>query len=230
MVDSKNQLKPNKQHKNDDLPYIGPRAQGGTSAASMPVPNGPFWKGGYKGYLLRVDLSSRQITKEPLDPKFVWNYLGGTGFVAKILWDETSKDTDPLGPDNVFIVAPGLNAGAPYVGSARCTVGAKSPLTGGYGDANFGGKIGPELKFAGYDVVIIKGKSATPTYLWINDDEVELRDATHLWGKDTWKTAETIMEEVQDHSIQYIAIGQAGENLVRYAGVMHYWCRAAGRS
>ncbi|MHA1713441.1 MAG: aldehyde ferredoxin oxidoreductase family protein, partial [Candidatus Ranarchaeia archaeon] len=203
---------------------------GGTSAPDMPVPKYPFWKGGYTGRILRVNLSTGEIKKEPLDPAFAWNYLGGTGFVAKILWDETDRDTDPLGPGNVFVVAPGFNAGAVYTGSGRCTVGAKSPLTGGYGDANFGGKFSSELHYAGYDAIIVNGASKTPVYLWIDDDNVEIRDASAIWGKNTWDTAEMLEKEVGDPTIQYLTIGQAGENMVRYAGVMHYWCRAAGRS
>ena len=172
---------------------------------------------GWMGTILRVDLSTGKITKEPLSEDLSYNFIGGRGINSKILYDETGPATDPLGPDNRVIIGSGPASGTLGLGNGRFTVTAKSPLTGILGDASGGGAFGSEVKFAGYDHIVIQGRAKKPVYLWVNDGEVILKDAQHLWGKNTWETAELIREELGDRDIKTLSIGQAGENLVKYA-------------
>ena len=172
---------------------------------------------GWMGTILRVDLSNGKITKEPLSEELAYNFIGGRGINSKILYDETSPETDPLGPDNRLIIGTGPTSGTLGLGNGRFTVTAKSPLTGILGDASGGGHFGAEVKFAGYDHIIIQGRAKNPVYLWINDDEVAIKDAKHLWGKSTWEAAELIIKELDDEDIRTLCIGPAGENLVKYA-------------
>jgi len=172
---------------------------------------------GWTGTVLRVDLSTGKITKEPLSEDLAYNFIGGRGVNSKILYDETGPATDPLGPDNRVIIGSGPASGTLGLGNGRFTVTAKSPLTGILGDASGGGAFGSEVKFAGYDHIVIQGRAKKPVYLWVNDGEVILKDAQHLWGKNTWETAELIREELGDRDIKTLSIGQAGENLVKYA-------------
>ena len=143
---------------------------------------------GWMGTILRVDLSNGKITKEPLTEDLAYNFIGGRGINSKILYDETGPETDPLGPDNRLIIGTGPTSGTLGLGNGRFTVTAKSPLTGILGDASGGGHFGAEVKFAGYDHIIIQGRAKKPVYLWVNDDEVKIKDAQHLWGKNTWET------------------------------------------
>ncbi|MCP4692445.1 MAG: aldehyde ferredoxin oxidoreductase, partial [Desulfobacterales bacterium] len=138
---------------------------------------------GYAGKILRVDLSDGRIEKEPIDPDMADKYLGGRGFVARLLFDEIPPDADPLGEDNLFVAATGPLTGHFLPASGKIHFGAKSPATGGYADSNMGGHFGPALKYAGYDVLIITGKAAAPSYLHIEDDAVEIRSAAAYWGK-----------------------------------------------
>jgi aldehyde:ferredoxin oxidoreductase len=184
---------------------------------------------GYNGKVLRVNLSDNSITAEPLDPIFCRRYIGGAGFSAYYLWKELKPGTDALGPDNKLIFALGPLSGLPLPGSGRHNVGTKSPLTGGIVKSEAGGFWAAELKRAGYDAIIVEGKAKKPVYLWIQDGEVEIRDATHLWGKETKETEDAIKEELGDNRIRICAIGPAGENLVRYACVMHGTHDAAAR-
>ena len=140
-------------------------------------------KGGYQGTVLRIDLSTETITKNPLDKDFAQKYIGGTGFVARVLWDETDVNTDPLSPENRLVIAGGPITGCLWPGAGRTTIGAKSPLTGIYADSNFGGHFGPEMKSAGYDMIIVHGKAKPPVYIWIDNDNVEIRSANNVWGK-----------------------------------------------
>lgn len=172
---------------------------------------------GWIGTILRVDLSNGKIVKEPLSEDLAYNFVGGRGINSKILYDETGPDTDPLGPDNRLIIGTGPTSGTLGLGGGRFTVTAKSPLTGILGDASAGGAFGAEVKFAGYDHVIIQGRAQKPVYLWVNDGEVIIKDAQHLWGKTTWEATELIREELGDRDIKTLCIGQAGENLVKYA-------------
>jgi aldehyde:ferredoxin oxidoreductase len=172
---------------------------------------------GWMGTILRVDLSTGKITKEPLSEDVAYNFVGGRGINSKVLYDETGPATDPLGPENRLIIGTGPTSGTLGLGNGRFTMTVKSPLTGILGDGSGGGHFGAEVKFAGYDHIIVQGRSDEPVYLWIKDDEVVLKDARHLWGKTTWEADERIREEVGDRDAKTLCIGQAGENLVKYA-------------
>lgn len=184
---------------------------------------------GWAGTILRVDLTTRKINKDPLNKELAMSFLGGRGINSKILYDELKPGIDPLGADNVLIFGTGPVTGTLVPGSGKWTVTAKSPLTGGHGDSCAGGHFGPELKYAGYDHVIIKGRSDKPVYLWVEDENVELRNADDLWGCDTWETQKIIKEKLKDPEVKIIAIGPAGENLVKLACIIHGLKRAAGR-
>ena len=185
--------------------------------------------GGYNGKILRANLSDNSISEEAIDELFCRKYLGGAGFVSYFLWKELKPQVDPLGPDNKLIFAAGPVTGVPLPGSGRHCIGAKSPLTGSYSKSEVGGFWGAELKHAGYDAIIVEGKAEKPVYLWIQDGEAILRDASHLWGKNTKETQEIIRDEVGDSLIRVTSIGPAGENLVRFACIMNNLKDAAGR-
>jgi aldehyde:ferredoxin oxidoreductase len=184
---------------------------------------------GWMGNILRVNLSDGKIEQEPLREELRDNYIGGRGINSRILYSETSPDTDPLGPENTIIIGTGPVNGTLMPTSNRFTVSAKSPLTGILGDANAGGFFGPELKYAGYDHIVIKGCAEKPMYLWIDDGRVELKDARHLWGKHTCETESLIKREIGDKTIHVLSIGQAGENLVKIAGIINDEEHAAAR-
>ncbi|MFC1929768.1 aldehyde ferredoxin oxidoreductase family protein [Chloroflexota bacterium] len=185
--------------------------------------------GGYNGRILRVDLSKKSIAEEAIDELFCRRYLGGAGFVLYYLWKELPTGADPLGPDNKLIFAAGPVTGVSLPGSGRHCVGAKSPLTGGVAKSEVGEFWGAEFKRAGYDAVIIEGKAEKPVYLWIHDGEASIRDARHLWGKGTKETQQAIRDELNDDKVRVGMIGSAGENLVRYACIMHGLHDVAGR-
>jgi len=185
---------------------------------------------GYAGQYLRVNLTTGRIDILPLPVAWAEEYLGGNGVGAKILWDEVPPPADPLGPDNRLIVATGPLCGGLMPNSSRLEFIAKSPLTGIYGDSNAGGHFGPELKFAGYDLIVFEGQSPRPVYLFIHNERVELCDAEHLWGLGGFETERRLQQENQDPQIKTAVIGQAGENLVRYAAIMVTWDRHAARS
>ena len=184
---------------------------------------------GWTGTILRVDLSSGNITREPLDPEFARTYAGGRGFGARILYDEVGPGVDPLGPANKLIVGVGPCNGTLVPGSQRFTVTFKSPITGRFADSNSGGSFGAALKLAGYDVVIIEGQAPEPAYLCIDDDRVEIRPAGHLWGKTTRETARAMAREVGDPNASTVAIGVGGENMVAFASAIAEVGRALGR-
>ncbi len=144
--------------------------------------------GGYTGKTLRVDLNNLRVREEKTDEELCDKYLGGAGFISHYLWKELEPKTDPLGPDNKLIFATGPLTGLPFPGSGRNGIGAKSPLTGGVAKSEVGGVWGAELKRAGVDGIIVDGKSDKPVYLWIQDGKADLRDAAHLWGKNTKET------------------------------------------
>jgi len=185
---------------------------------------------GYNGKVLRVNLSEGTIVTEERDEIFYRRYLGGRGFVAHTLLKDVPPKADPLGPDNVLIFATGVMTGAPVAGSGRHTVGAKSPLTGAFGDGEVGGYWGVELKRAGVDAVIVHGVSDHPVYLWIHEGKAELRDAAGLWGKTTGQVQQLIRDELGEQRARVIQAGPAGEALVRYACVISDVNRAAGRT
>jgi aldehyde:ferredoxin oxidoreductase len=186
--------------------------------------------GGYTGKILHIDLSKWIERVEAISTEEVRAYVGGSGLAAKRLWEMTDRGTDPLEPENVLIFMTGPLTGTRVPLSGRHEVAAKSPLTGIYGESDAGGKWGTELKKAGYDGVIMTGKSRKPVYLWINENGVEFRNAAHLWGLDTYEAGDILRKETGQKAVE-ASIGPAGERLARIAGVMHEGrdCRPAAR-
>src|SRR4030043_500223 len=171
------------------------------------------------GFNLEIDLSRGSIERVETDPGLTELYLGGLGTNAKILWDRVPPETEPFSPDNLLIFATGLLCGTPAVGCNRTIVSTFSPQTLLMAYSMMGGFWAPELKYAGYDKVIFRGKSPNLVYLWINNDKVEIRDATHLQGKGAGETAEIIRQELKEPNAQVAAIGLAGENRVYMASI-----------
>jgi aldehyde:ferredoxin oxidoreductase len=186
--------------------------------------------GGYTGKLLKVDLSKEKISFEEKDETFYRRYLGGWTLIAYTLLKELKPGVEALNPENLLIFAPGVLTGAPFAGNGRNAVGGKSPLTEGFASTEVGGFWGAELKHAGFDGIVVKGKAKAPVYLWVHDGEVEIRDASHLWGMDTGDSLEKIQEELGDKLVRAAQIGKGGENLVRFACVMNGLKDAAGRT
>lgn len=185
---------------------------------------------GWAGTILRIDLTKDQIIKQPFPQEWKEKFLGGRNLNSKILFDEVPPGVDPLGPENKIIIGTGPLTGVLGPATGRFTITAKSPLTGIHGDANAGGDFGPEMKYAGYDHIILSGKAEKPVYLWIDDDKIEIRDASHLWGKTVFEADKTIkMEEIGDLEVKTLIIGPAGENLVRFACPIANLYRAPGR-
>jgi aldehyde:ferredoxin oxidoreductase len=177
-----------------------------------------------------IDLSSGEIEVSPIPIEMRRSYLGGRGLDMYLLYNHLKPNIDPLGPDNVLTISAGLLVGTLASASARTHIGAKSPLTGFIGSSNMGGFFAPELRWAGFDHLVIKGKADGPVYLWIHDGEIEICDASHLWGEDIPTTQQLIQEELADPEIKALCIGLAGENLVRFANVMTGLKNAAGRT
>ena len=186
--------------------------------------------GGYTGKILRVNLSDKSISIERPDDRFYRRYFGGTALIGYYLLKELKPGIDPLGPDNKLIFSAGVITGIPCAGSGRSGVGSKSPLTGGWGDSQAGGFWPAELKRAGWDAIIIEGKAANPVYLWVNDDKVEIRDASHLWGKATKEVEKQIQNELGDKRVRVTQIGPAGEKLVRFACIANDLTHFYGRN
>lgn len=184
---------------------------------------------GWAGSILRVDLTRGRITKEPFNKELREKYIGGRNFNSKILFDEVPPGIDPLGPENRLIIGTGPLTGILGPATGRFTVTAKSPLTGIHGDSNAGGDFGPELKYAGYDHLVISGCSEEPVYLWIDDDKVEIRTASHLWGKTVFEVDQLLKSEIGDQEVKTLIIGPAGERLVRFACPIANLYRAPGR-
>ena len=185
---------------------------------------------GYWNKILHVDLGDRRTWIEEPGDVFFRRYAGGRGLIAHYLLKHVPKGADPLGPDNILVIAPGVITGAPVPGAGRHSVGAKSPLTGGFGESESGGYWGAELKRAGWDGIVFHGVSPTPVYLWINDGVVEIRDAGHLWGHITGEVEDAILAELGDPRIRVAQIGPAGENLVRFACIANDLNEVAGRT
>jgi len=177
-----------------------------------------------------IDLSEGQIKQSAIPEKLRRLYLGGRGLDMYLLYNHVKPGCDPLSPDNVVTVSAGLLGGSVAPGSARCHSGAKSPLTNGVGSTNMGGFFAAELCFAGFHHLLFTGKAEKPVYLFINDGEMELRDASHLWGQDTFETQKLIREELDDENIKTACIGPAGENLVKYATIRTGLKNTGGRS
>jgi aldehyde:ferredoxin oxidoreductase len=185
---------------------------------------------GYAGRIADVDLSKSKVEISPLDREFAKNYLGGTGFASRILWDRVKPGLDPLDPKNPLIFGVGPVTGAFFSPSGRFMVAFKSPLTGVWGEAHCGGHWGPQFKYAGFDMLIIQGKAPKPVYLMVHDKDVTIHDASHLWTRDTTETTDMIKQEHGDNEIEVASIGIAGENKVRYAAIIGSYYRAAGRA
>jgi len=173
------------------------------------------------GVNLEVDLSRGNIERVETDPRLAGLHLGGQGTAAKILWDEVPPEVEPFSPDNLLIFSAGLLDATPVPGANRTAVNTFSPQTNLQAHSMMGGFFGPELKYAGYDKVIIRGQAPDLVYLWINNDKVEIRDATHLRGKGCHATAAAIQQELKDERIQVASIGPAGENRVYMASIDH---------
>jgi aldehyde:ferredoxin oxidoreductase len=171
------------------------------------------------GVNLEIDLSRGSIEKEGTDPRLTELYLGGLGTNAKILWDRVPPETEPFSPDNLLIFSTGLLVGTPATGANRTIVSTFSPQTLLMAYSMMGGFWAPELKHAGYDKVIVRGKSPNLVYLWINNDKIEIRDASHLQGKGAGETAELIRQELKEPKAQVATIGLAGENRVYFASI-----------
>ena len=185
---------------------------------------------GSKGKVLRVDLTRGTFQTEHFDEDFYRLYPGGKALAGYFLLRELAPGTDALAPENVLVIANGLLTGAPFSASTRFTMAARSPLTGTYGESEAGGYWGPELKMAGYEAIIITGRAALPTYITIQDDKVELRDAAALWGREPEDVQTRIRAEMADKHVRVLQIGLGGENLVRYAAVSNELRHYNGRT
>lgn len=183
---------------------------------------------GYSGQMLLVDLSTGAIKKEKIKDEILQQFVGGRGLGAKLLYDMQRPNVDPLDKDNHIIIATGPFTGTPIPSGCKFVLVTKSPATGAFLDSYASGYIAPQLKLAGLDVLVIKGRSIKPCYLFIEDELIEIRDASHLWGLDTFETERTLKKELgNDKGV--ICIGLAGENIVTIAGVNSDFYRQAGR-
>jgi aldehyde:ferredoxin oxidoreductase len=187
-----------------------------------------MYKGGYTGKVLRINLTDQTAKEEALPFEIAKDFIGGAGFGIKYLFDEVPAGADALGPDNKLIFASGPLSGTTVPCASRMAVTAKSPLTGAVGMALSGGYFPVELKFAGYDILIIEGTAAKPTYVWIKEGRVQFRSAKKLWGMKTTDTQQIIKNELNDQNVRIACIGPAGENQIKIASIINEM-RAMGR-
>jgi len=185
---------------------------------------------GYAGRILHVDLTKGKLKVESPSEKFYRKYLGGSAMGMHYILKEMKPGADPLGPDNVLTLMLSALTGTPISGNSRMSANAKSPLVDGIGDSQCGGFFPAEMKFAGFDGLVVTGKSAKPVYLWLNDGKAELRDASHLWGKTTSEVDDMLKKELGDDKIQVAQCGPAGEKLSRLAAIINMANRANGRT
>jgi aldehyde:ferredoxin oxidoreductase len=185
---------------------------------------------GYNGKILHVHLAAGKLEIEEPDEAFFRRYMGGSAMGMHYALKLIPPGADPLGPDNALALCLGVTTGASISGQSRMTATAKSPLTNAIGDAQVGGFWPAELKYAGFDAIIIQGKAEKPLYLWIHDGEAELRDAGHLWGKVTGEVEATIKGELDDPKIEVAQVGPGGEKGVRFACIINMSNRANGRT
>ncbi|HVH50614.1 MAG TPA: aldehyde ferredoxin oxidoreductase N-terminal domain-containing protein, partial [Gaiellaceae bacterium] len=181
------------------------------------------------GRILRVDLTEGRTWTEEIDEATFRTRPGGRAMIGHYLLTELPRGADPLSPENPLIFALGVLTGTPFSGASRHSVGALSPLTRGFGEAEVGGFWGAELKRAGWDGIVVRGAAASPVYLFIKDDAVEIRDASRIWGMETGETEEALKAEVGERLARVCEIGPAGENLVRIAGIVNDYKDIAGR-
>lgn len=185
---------------------------------------------GYIGKILHVDLSNNRLWDEPLNERYARGFVGGSGLAARYLYDMVDETTDPLGPENPLIFMTGPLVGTAMPSAGRCSVCALSPLTSIWGESNTGGFFGPELRFAGYDGIIVTGRAERPVWLSIIEGKAELHDGAQLWGLDSYATQEQVRQALGQPAARVACIGPAGENLVKMAAVMNDHGRAAGRT
>ena len=183
---------------------------------------------GYAGKILRINLSNGEIKTEPTS-KYAKEWLGSSGIAIKILYDELGPWVTPYDPANKLIFGSGALVGTTAPGANKMNVSTLGPMIGGWASSCSDSYVGGQLKYAGYDSVVVEGKASTPVYLWIENDKAEIRDAAHLWGKDTWETLDIIRKENRDSTLHTVSIGPAGENLVRGASITQDRGRAFGR-
>jgi aldehyde:ferredoxin oxidoreductase len=180
------------------------------------------------GKRLSIDLSAKSVTKGEIEEDVLKNFIGGKGFAAKVLYDELKPGTNPLSPDNILVMVTGPLAGTSAPAFAKIAFATKSPLTGIFIDSYVGGNLGPEIRFAGYELVTIRGKAKKPVCVSISDEEVKIEDASDLWGKDVVETEEALKDRFGEKA-RIASIGPAGENLISHACVCHQIYRQAGR-
>jgi aldehyde:ferredoxin oxidoreductase len=192
------------------------------------MPGGQIMGGGFWGRVLWVDLTTRRIWEEALPEAVYRRYLGGYGLGVAILYERMPAGADPLGPENILGFLPGLLTGSGALFSGRFMVVARSPLTGGWGEANCGGNFGPALRGAGYDGLFVTGMAERPVYLYIDSERAELRDATDMWGMDAVETEEALREKLGP-DVRVACIGPAGERLSLLAGIVNDDGRIAAR-
>ena len=185
---------------------------------------------GYTGKILHVDLTNGSLEIEEPSEAFYRKFMGGSAMGMHYILNGMQPGADALGPDNILTLMVSVLTGAPISGQSRLTANAKSPLVDGIGDSQCGGFFPAELKFAGFDGIVVKGRSEKPVYLWIKDGEAELRDASHLWGKVTHDVETTLKEELDDQKIEVMQVGPAGEKMVRVAAIINMSNRANGRT
>lgn len=184
---------------------------------------------GWTGTIARIDLTAGSVKKEALNPDLAKIFIGGRGLGSKIIYDEVDAKTDPFSPDNKLIFATGPLNGTFAPSASHYNIVTKGPLTGTIASCSSGGIFGPMLKYAGYDMIIVEGKADKPVYIWIKDDEIEIRSAENIWGKNTVETTEAI-REATDEEASVACIGLGGERLVYFANIMNECNRAAGRT
>jgi aldehyde:ferredoxin oxidoreductase len=180
--------------------------------------------------ILVVNLTEQTHHDEQINQNLARDYIGGSGLAARMLYETLTPDIDPLGPGNPLFFLTGPIVGTSMPSAGRCSVSARSPLTGLWGESNTGGFIGPEMRFAGYDGVLLRGASDTPCWISVIDGEVEIHQAEEIWGQDTYQTQDSIREILADPKVRVACIGPAGENQVKMAGIINDHGRAAGRT
>ena len=185
---------------------------------------------GFEGNIIQIDLSARKIKTRSIPPEVIEDFIGGSGLTARLLYDRLDQDVDPLGPENPLLFMTGPMVGTVMPSAGRCSLSALSPLTGIWGESNTGGYIGPELRFAGFDGLLITGQAEQPVWISIVDSRVRVHDASDLWGLDAYQTQERVKRVMGEPEARVACIGPAGENLVKMAAVINDHGRAAGRT
>jgi aldehyde:ferredoxin oxidoreductase len=187
-------------------------------------------QGGYHKKILHVDLAKCKTWVEPVSDEFALQYIGGRGWGARLVWDHLTDDIDPLSPDNIIVIAPGPLSGLYLPAAGKTSFCSISPATGIYADSNMGGMFGVELRQAGFDAMVITGRAPELSYLWIDDEDVQLKSAAGYKGMGSIETEHQLREDIGDETVKVASIGPAGENLVKFACITADWGRNAGRT